>query len=56
MVMTILEAPVAPERWRVLRDSYGKRARIRDSDAIIESFLVHDLTVFDVWANPRSAR
>jgi quinol monooxygenase YgiN len=40
MVMTILEAQVAPERWDALRKSYDARARLPDSGAIVESFLV----------------
>jgi quinol monooxygenase YgiN len=49
MVMTILEAQVAPERWEALRRSYEERARLPDSGAIVESFLIQGTDDGDTW-------
>jgi quinol monooxygenase YgiN len=49
MVMTILEAQVAPERWDALRTSYEARARLPDSGAIVESFLVQGTDDGRTW-------
>lgn len=49
MVMTILEAEVAPERWDVLRTSYEARARLPESGAIVESFLVQSSEDDRTW-------
>lgn len=97
MVMTMLEAQVAADRWETLREAYEARARLPASGDIVESFLIQGvqdprtwrivtvwrdrealeamrssgdtpagvlifrdagaepvLTVFTVWANPRS--
>jgi quinol monooxygenase YgiN len=40
MVMTMLEARVAPERWESLRASYAERARLSEEGPVVESFLV----------------
>jgi hypothetical protein len=40
MVMTMLEAQVAPEQWEALRASYHTRARLPESGALVESFLI----------------
>lgn len=47
--MTILEARVAPDRWDALRDSYEARARLPESGAIVESFLVQELEEPNTW-------
>jgi quinol monooxygenase YgiN len=49
MVMTILEAEVAPERWEALRTSYEARARLPESGAIVESFLVQSSEDDSTW-------
>jgi quinol monooxygenase YgiN len=49
MVMTILEAQVAPERWDALRRSYLARARLPDSGAIVESFLIQGTDDDGTW-------
>jgi hypothetical protein len=49
MVMTILEAQVAPERWDALRRSYEARARLPDSGAIVESFLIQGTDDIGTW-------
>lgn len=49
MVMTILEAQVAPDRWDALRDSYEARARLPESGEIVESFLVQELEESNTW-------
>jgi hypothetical protein len=49
MVMTILEAQVAPERWDALRRSYEARARLPDSGAIVESFLIQGTDDDSTW-------
>lgn len=49
MVMTILEAQVSPERWDALRESYETRARLPESGAIVESFLIQATEAADTW-------
>jgi hypothetical protein len=49
MVMTILEAQVAPERWDLLRKSYEARARLPESGAIVESFLIQGTDDASTW-------
>jgi quinol monooxygenase YgiN len=49
MVMTILEAHVAPARWNALRESYEARARLPESGAIVESFLVQSNEDSNTW-------
>jgi quinol monooxygenase YgiN len=49
MVMTILEAQVAPGRWDALRESYEARAHLPESGAIVESFLVQGTEDPDTW-------
>lgn len=49
MVMTILEAQVAPERWDALRTSYETRARLPESGVIVESFLIQSTEDESVW-------
>jgi quinol monooxygenase YgiN len=49
MVMTILEAQVAPDRWDALRSSYEARARLPDSGEIVESFLVQGTDDAGTW-------
>jgi hypothetical protein len=49
MVMTILEARVAPEQWDALRRSYEARARLPDSGAIVESFLIQEAGDGSTW-------
>jgi quinol monooxygenase YgiN len=49
MVMTILEAQVAPERWDALRKSYEARARLPESGAIVESFLIQGTEDASTW-------
>jgi hypothetical protein len=49
MVMTMLEAQVAPERWDALRSSYESRARLPDSGAIVESFLIQGADDRGTW-------
>jgi quinol monooxygenase YgiN len=49
MVMTILEAQVAPTRWDALRESYEARARLPESGAIAESFLVQSDDDPNTW-------
>jgi hypothetical protein len=49
MVMTILEAQVPSERWDALRASYETRARLPESGAIVESFLVQGAEEASTW-------
>jgi heme-degrading monooxygenase HmoA len=49
MVMTMLEARVAPERWESLRASYAKRARLSEEGPVVESFLVQAADDHDTW-------
>jgi hypothetical protein len=49
MVMTVLEAQVAPERWDALRRSYEARARLPDTGAIVESFLIQGTDDAGTW-------
>lgn len=49
MVMTMLEAQVASERWDTLRESYEARARLPESGAIVESFLIQDTEDSSAW-------
>jgi uncharacterized protein len=49
MVMTVLEARVAPERWEALRASYAERARLSEEVPVVESFLVQADDDPDVW-------
>lgn len=49
MVMTILEAQVAPERWDALRASYEARARLPESGSIVESFLIQGTEDSNTW-------
>jgi quinol monooxygenase YgiN len=49
MVMTILEAQVAPERWDALRESYEARARLPESGSIVESFLIQGTEDSNTW-------
>ena len=49
MVMTMLEAQVPPERWDDLRASYEARARLPESGAILESFLIQGTENTSVW-------
>lgn len=49
MVMTILEAQVAPGRWDALRKSYEARARLPESGAIVESFLIQGTDDGSTW-------
>jgi quinol monooxygenase YgiN len=49
MVMTMLEAQVAPERWEALRASYDTRARLPESGAIVESFLIQGADDAGTW-------
>lgn len=49
MVMTILEARVAPERWDALRNSYEARARLPASGGIVESFLIQGTDDASTW-------
>jgi quinol monooxygenase YgiN len=49
MVMTILEARVAPAQWDALRESYESRARLPESGAIVESFLVQGNEDSNSW-------
>jgi hypothetical protein len=49
MVMTMLEAQVAPERWEALRASYDTRARLPESGAIVESFLIQGADDAGSW-------
>jgi hypothetical protein len=48
MVMTVLEAHVAPDRWDALRQSYETRARSLPPQ-IVESFLVQGTNDSSVW-------
>jgi heme-degrading monooxygenase HmoA len=47
--MTILEAQVEPEWWDALRQSYESRARLPESGAIIESFLIQSIEDDSTW-------
>jgi hypothetical protein len=49
MVMTVLEAQVAADRWDALRRSYEARARLPDSGAIVESFLIQGTDDGSTW-------
>ncbi|HSJ09993.1 MAG TPA: antibiotic biosynthesis monooxygenase [Longimicrobiales bacterium] len=49
MVITMLEAQVAPDRWDALRQSYDTRARLPESGSIIESFLIQATEASDTW-------
>jgi heme-degrading monooxygenase HmoA len=49
MVMTVLEARVAPGGWAALRRSYGQRARLSEEGPIVESFLLQSDDDPDVW-------
>ena len=49
MVMTMLEAHVAPEQWHALRESYDARARLPESGAIVESFLIQATEDSNTW-------
>ncbi len=55
MVITMLEAHVAPEQWDALRASYAARARPPASGPIVESFLIqgteerNDWRIVTVW-------
>lgn len=49
MVMTMLEARVAPERWEALRASYAERVRLSEDDPVVESFLVQTADDPDTW-------
>jgi quinol monooxygenase YgiN len=49
MVMTILEAQVAAARWDALHESYDARARLPESGAIVESFLVQSDEAPNTW-------
>lgn len=49
MVMTILEAQVARERWDALRESYEARARLPASGSIVESFLIQATDDPSTW-------
>jgi hypothetical protein len=49
MVMTILEAHVVAEQWDALRSSYEARARLPDSGAIVESFLIQGTEDRGTW-------
>jgi hypothetical protein len=49
MVMTVLEAQVAPDRWDALRRSYEARGRLPDSGAIVESFLIQRTDDGSTW-------
>jgi quinol monooxygenase YgiN len=49
MVMTVLEAQVAADRWDALRRSYEARARLPDSGAIVESFLIQRTDDASTW-------
>lgn len=49
MVMTVLEAQVAADRWDALRRSYEARARLPDSGAIVESFLIQETDDGNTW-------
>ncbi len=48
MVMSVLEAHVAPGQAQALRDSYDARARVLPPD-IVESFLVQSATDATLW-------
>lgn len=48
MVMSVLEAHVAPEHWAALRQSYETRARVLPPQ-IQESFLAQSATDSTVW-------
>jgi acetyl esterase/lipase len=55
MIMTVLEARVAPEQWEALRRAYDARARLPPSGEIVESFLVQSdgdgttLRIITIW-------
>jgi hypothetical protein len=49
MVMTVLEAQVAADQWDGLRRSYEARARLPDSGAIVESFLMQGTDDRSTW-------
>jgi hypothetical protein len=49
VVMTILEAQVAPERWDALRKSYDARAHPPESGPIVESFLIQGTEDSKTW-------
>lgn len=48
MVMSVLEAHVAPDKWQALRDSYDARAGVLPPQ-IVESFLVQSATDSTLW-------
>jgi quinol monooxygenase YgiN len=49
MVITILEAQVAPERWDTLRDAYAARAQVPASGPVLESFLTQSTEDDRTW-------
>jgi quinol monooxygenase YgiN len=49
MVMTVLEAQVAPARWDALRESYEAHARLPESGVIVESFLIQSNEDSNTW-------
>lgn len=48
MVMSVLEARVAPEGWEALRKSYSSRT-VELPPGIVESFLVQNATDSAIW-------
>ena len=48
MVMTILEAHVSKENWRVLQQAYHEAAQQRDA-GLEQSFLIHSKKEPDLW-------
>jgi len=48
MVMSVLEARVAPEQWETLRAAYGNRASVLPP-GIVESFLVQSSMDPESW-------
>jgi hypothetical protein len=48
MVMTILEARVSKENWRVLQDAYQEAAHHREA-GLEQSFLIQSKKEPDLW-------
>ncbi len=48
MVMTILEARVAQEKWTVLEQAFNLAVQHRDP-GLVQTFLIHNLREPEVW-------
>ncbi len=48
MVMTILEAQVAPDKWATLEQVYAEATQKLDA-GIVQTFLIHGLKESNLW-------